>query len=260
MITRIRHDWPEKEGFILSRPNGDKEFTFIHFITPVKIVIDGKTINTEPGACIFYAPCVPQFFCCDTDIVHNWMHCTEGLSKLLNEYKIPCNQILYPDETSFISDIFYKLETEHFSENPNKKKLMEAYLNEFLIMFSRAIYRTSAKEHIEKRLRKKIRDARRYVLSHPERDWTVAQMASLVSLSGSRFHAVYKAMFASSPMQDLISARIDYAKSLLLSDEDKTVYEIAEKSGYNDQYHFIRQFKAIIGKTPAAYRKAKKYD
>lgn len=243
---------------MLSRPTGHEAYTFLHFITPVKIRLGNKTILTEPGACIFYEPTVPQFFHCETDMLHNWMHCTENLSELLTEYKVPCNKILYPEDTSYISDIFYKLETEYFSENPNKKRLMEAYLNEFLIKFSRAIYGNSSNEHIERKLRKKMRDTRQYVLSHSERDWTVAQMASIASLSPSRFHAVYKTMFASSPMRDLISARIDYAKSLLLSDEDKTICEIAEKLGYNDQYHFIRQFKAIIGKTPGAYRKSKK--
>ncbi len=243
---------------MLSKPKGDKDYTFIHFITSVQINLGGKVVTTAPGACIFYKPSTPQWFYSENDMVHNWMHCTGALGDLLQEYKIPCAKLLYPDNTSFISDIFHKLETEYFSENQDKEKLMNAYLNEFLIKFSRAIYCNSANEHIGRKLRKKMRDARQYVLSHPERDWTVAQMATIASLSASRFHAVYKTMFASSPMRDLISARIDYAKSLLLSDEDKTVCEIAEKLGYNDQYHFIRQFKSVIGKTPGAYRKAKK--
>lgn len=258
MITKIRHDWPEKAGFFISRPNGAKDYTFLHFITSVQINLGVKTVTTTPGACIFYKPSTPQWFYSENDMVHNWMHCTGELGDLLHEYKIPCDELLYPDNTSYISDIFYKLEAEHSSENQDKEKLMNSYLNEFLIMLSRSIHGNPTAEQIDRGLQAKMRSARQFVLSHPERDWTVAEMATIASLSASRFHAVYKTMFASSPMRDLISARIDYAKSLLLSDGEKSVSQIAEKSGYNDQYHFIRQFKAVIGKTPGAYRKNKR--
>lgn len=55
-------------------------------------------------------------------------------------------------------------------------------------------------------------------------------------------------------MQDLIDARIARAKTLLANKELDTV-QLAEALGYNDQYHFIRQFKARTGQTPGAYRK-----
>ena len=56
-------------------------------------------------------------------------------------------------------------------------------------------------------------------------------------------------------MQDVIASKISYARSLLVSNAQLTLPEIAEKLGYNDQYHFIRQFKAVTGQTPGAYRK-----
>lgn len=51
--------------------------------------------------------------------------------------------------------------------------------------------------------------------------------------------------------------RISLAKSLLRSNQDMTLAETAEKLGYNDQYHFIRQFKAATGQTPGKYRRNK---
>lgn len=59
-------------------------------------------------------------------------------------------------------------------------------------------------------------------------------------------------------MRDLIEARIRYAQSLLLSGSDLPITEVAERSGYADPYHFIRQFKRITGETPAAYRRARR--
>jgi AraC-like DNA-binding protein len=80
-------------------------------------------------------------------------------------------------------------------------------------------------------------------------------MAQQVSLSPSRFHAVYKAMFDISPMADVINAKIDRAKTLLIMDEKIGILEISERLGYSNQYHFIRQFKAATGMTPGQYRK-----
>ena len=83
-------------------------------------------------------------------------------------------------------------------------------------------------------------------------------MAEMASLSPSRFHAVYKALYGTSPLQDMIEAKINYACSLLLTNESLTLPAIAELLGYNDQYHFIRQFKAVTGQTPGAYRKSQR--
>ena len=132
---------------------------------------------------------------------------------------------------------------------------MECYLREFLIQFSRSMQATPVQPPIARSDRIKFRNIRQQVLSHCEQKWTVAEMAKLAALSPSRFHAVYKALFGTSPIQDVIEAKMRYAKSLLLSGEYMTLPEVAEKLGYHDQYHFIRQFKENTGITPGAYRR-----
>lgn len=255
LVSGIRHDWPEKAGFLISRPNGLKEYTFLHFTTSVLLKIGEKTVRTQPGACVFYAPAVPQWFSFPQDAIHNWMHTAPGLSGLLERYDIPQNCLLYPANTAFISDIFRKVEVEFFSDNPHKADLIDSYVKEFVIKFARALQSNTTHSLINRKDREKMSLVRQKVLFRPEKKWTVAEMAGLASLSPSRFHTVYKALFGTSPMQDLIEAKISYAKSLLLSDEQLTLLAVAERLGYNDQYHFIRQFKAVTGETPGAYRK-----
>lgn len=258
LITQIRHDWPEKSGFLITRPKGHKIYTFLHFTTAIQLKINNEIIDARPGACVFFEPNIPQWFHSNTDMVHNWFHANICIKDLLNEFDIPRNVLLYPENPAFISDIFRMIELEYFSQKPNKEKLIEAYVKEFLIKFSRAIKGDMINVVLSRNLKEKMRSARQYILSKPDQCWMVADMAKLVSMSPSRFHVVYKTLFATSPMRDLINAKVDYAKSLLLSDENKTLVEISEKLGYNDQYHFIRQFKAVTGKTPGAYRKSKR--
>lgn len=257
-IIAIRHDWPEKAGFTISRPHGREDYTFLHFMRSVEISVGGKRITARPGACIFYAPGTPQWFKSENDMIHNWVHLDPSLRSILAHYAIPEDELLYPHSTAFISDIFRSAEAEYFSDDCFKAEMLEAYMQEFLIRFSRAIREEPYAPSVGRREREKMQALRQTILSSPENKWTVPEMAALASLSPSRFHAVYKAVFGTSPMRDVIEARIRYAQSLLLSDGSASVAWIAETLGYADQYHFIRQFKTVTGETPGAYRKSRR--
>ena len=242
-ITDIRHDWPEKAGFTLVRPTGIEIYTFLHFMNSVEIEINREKVTVRPGACIFYAPDEPQWFHSDSNLTHNWAHFAPGFRMQLLRYRIPENTLLYPRAAEFISGLFRKT---------------EAYTTEFLVRFSRAIAEENYSPTVSRADREKMQNLRHTVLSDPEKHWTVLQIASLASVSASHLHALYRAVFGTSPMRDLIEARIRYAQSLLLSGSDLPITEVAERSGYADPYHFIRQFKRITGETPAAYRRARR--
>lgn len=257
-ITDIRHDWPEKAGFTLVRPTGIETYTFLHFMNSVEIVINGEKVVTRPGACIFYTPDEPQWFHSEEELIHNWAHFEPGFHAQLLRYHISENTLLYPRTAEFISGVFRKTEAAFFSDEPFRDDLLDAYTTEFLVRFSRAITEESYLPTVSRADREKMQNLRHTVLSDPEKHWTVPQMASLASVSASHLHALYRAVFGTSPMRDLIEARIRYAQSLLLSGNDLPITEIAERSGYADPYHFIRQFKRITGETPAAYRRARR--
>ena len=79
-------------------------------------------------------------------------------------------------------------------------------------------------------------------------------MADKVYLSESRFYTLYKHIFGISPASDVINAKMNAAKNMLLY-SNNSVNEIAVLLGYNSTTHFIRQFKKYNGVTPARYKK-----
>lgn len=255
LIHSIRHDWPEKAGFLISRPTGLPQYTFLHFINPVQLRTGRETVLTKPGACIFYRPDTPQWFYSDTDLIHNWAHFQPELDKKLTQYQIPQDEIFYPGDCAFISDLFHLLEMEYFLENLHKEALMAHLTEEFLLRLARAVHTEQSPAPGGHREKAMLRQIRQQILSAPEEQWNVSRMAARLHLSASRFHCIYKAQFGTSPTQDLIDARIARGKSLLLAYPELDLTQIAEKLGYNDQYHFIRQFKSRTGQTPGAYRK-----
>lgn len=60
--------------------------------------------------------------------------------------------------------------------------------------------------------------------------------------------------FYVSPKQNLLSERMNQAKFLLQS-QNYSVGEVASKVGYDNIYHFSKQFKKTAGMSPSEYRK-----
>ena len=73
-------------------------------------------------------------------------------------------------------------------------------------------------------------------------------------MSEGYFHVLYKKYFRTTFVSDVVSARIQSAEELLASTPD-SVERIAERCGYTNTEHFIRQFRKATGSTPLRYKK-----
>ena len=130
---------------------------------------------------------------------------------------------------------------------------MELKTEELFIKLSRVINDNSG-EISKSELLDSFLTFRREMMRRISYNWTVAEMAERLSFSKSRFFYLYRLFFGISPMDDLIRARIDFAKSSLLF-TDNSVRQISESLGYANVTHFCRQFHQLVGITPTQYRK-----
>ena len=67
------------------------------------------------------------------------------------------------------------------------------------------------------------------------------------------FQHLYKKLFGTTVIKDIIEGRTKRAKRLLSSTR-LTIKEISTRCGYTNEYSFMRQFKEQVGKTPTEYR------
>ena len=102
--------------------------------------------------------------------------------------------------------------------------------------------------------KEQIYHLRRNIISSPQKEWDVEEMAREIGISRSHLQRLYKQLFSVSVKDDVISARIKKAIQLLTHTEMR-VQEVAEQCGYNNENHFMRQFKEKTGRTAAQYRK-----
>lgn len=98
---------------------------------------------------------------------------------------------------------------------------------------------------------------RRNLISQPQKDRDIDSISREIGISRSHLQRLYKQIFGVTVKDDIISARIKRAMQLL-TNTDMRIQEIAEQCGYNNESHFMRQFKEKCGMTAIQYRKQNK--
>lgn len=92
-----------------------------------------------------------------------------------------------------------------------------------------------------------------YLQTNYAKDINFTQIASDYNFSASYLTKIFKEYAGISPIKYLIDYRIKVAKNLL-RDTNLTVKEIAEKTGFVDQFYFSKCFKSYCGVTPSQYK------
>ncbi|MFA6292460.1 MAG: AraC family transcriptional regulator [Victivallales bacterium] len=96
------------------------------------------------------------------------------------------------------------------------------------------------------------------VLGHMKRNLhlktAVSKLAKLANLSPSRFHSVFREITGSGPMEHQKKLRLNAAFRLVMMTDDK-LKSVAEKTGFCNEFHLSRDFKANYGKSPREYRR-----
>ena len=100
---------------------------------------------------------------------------------------------------------------------------------------------------------RRLLPAKEYIEQHYQQPITLEQLAFLSNMSVTNFRREWKKWFAKPPMQYRDSIRLYYAKEYLQSGY-YTIWEIAEKCGFDDVSYFVRFFKKQTGITPKAYK------
>lgn len=248
-IFRVQYKWLQIPGACYDVPVRSF-YNLFQFMGPAEVEINGRIVHTRANACILYAPMQPRWFRFPERAPMNFVHLRQEVEPLIRGYDLPFGQVFYPDDPGEIAELYRKIMREFNGNDPHREELLDGYVRELLIKLSRSVH----KEPVPGGEREKLQQLHWEILSHPERCWTVEEMAKAVSLSSSRLYALYRQCYGTSPMKDVIRCRVEQAKSMLL-DSTMPLQTIAERLGYSNPYHFIRQFKSQTGMPPGAYRK-----
>lgn len=254
-VISARHAWPERRGFNLIRKKGHENWSFLHFWKPVRIFVGGELVQTRPNAVLIIKKGVPQqIYSPDNDLIHDWFHFDgDGIEQILSDYGLECDKLYYPGSCSFITDLVQEIEGEIFASETFSDRLINSYVSVLFSLLARHLNSTEEDYAVDYQTQIDFKALRNRVFSNLEFNWTINAMAEQVNLSESRFYAVYKAIFKTTPNQDLILARMEYAKRILSQNTTVAILDVALECGYSNEFHFIRQFKKHVGMTPKQF-------
>jgi len=84
--------------------------------------------------------------------------------------------------------------------------------------------------------------------------WRVAEMATIADLSSSQLERLCRRTLGIPPQRLLQRLRLEEAVRLITS-TDMSLGAVSAECGFYDQASFTRQFRAVLGLTPGAYRR-----
>lgn len=94
-----------------------------------------------------------------------------------------------------------------------------------------------------------------YFEEHYSEKISLDQIAENLYLSPFYISKIFKSEIGDTPIHYLINIRLEKAKSLLETDKESSIQEIAAMVGYDDAYHFSKLFKKRYGMAPSQIRK-----
>ena len=92
-----------------------------------------------------------------------------------------------------------------------------------------------------------------YIKLHFREELTLQEVADTIHVSKSYLSNLFKKQSGQNFIDYLIDLRLHEAKRMLVQKEYK-IYEVAEKSGFNDVKYFSKLFKKMTQMTPVEYR------
>lgn len=98
-----------------------------------------------------------------------------------------------------------------------------------------------------------VKEVSKFILRNIDEELSLKKVASALYMNRTHMSEVFKAKTGISVGEYLINMKIERAKKILSSKEEK-VAEVAERLGYKDVEYFSRLFKSRTGLFPSEYR------
>ena len=183
-----------------------------------------------------------------------WVHFTgSDVKNILRRYQIPMDDpIFYSGASSTYAYLFKEMIHELQTCRTGYEELLTMYLKQIFLLVQRT--RQEERSTVSTYIQEEMEYARRYFNEHYNEPISIQEYAESRNMSVCWFQRNFKQIVKHTPMQYLLTIRVNNAASLL----ETTNYGLAEIAtivGYEDPLYFSRLFRKIKGVSPRDYRK-----
>ncbi len=253
-ITRMGCNSFHNPKFVMDRPNGNSSYLLLYVKSPAIFEFGGETITIKPNQLIVFDIGFPyKYSAYKTNYINDWLYFENCERSFLDSIGLPLNTLIPVQDTDFITDTIKKILFEFNSSNSRRKQTMSLLLHTLLLKASE-FYDNIKKNYTPSPYSQRLIQLKNDIFAAPALQWTVEVMAKELNISPTYLQRLYKEMFDTTLIEDVIKSRLQYATDLLLNDK-LPITEIARLCGYNNDVHFMRQFKKHYNLTPSEYRR-----
>lgn len=255
-VLEAQCNWVEQQGFELRRDEGIPHYIVAQYLSQIELYYESTRMKTPRGSILVLEPYVPHGYHCNEALLHHWFHLDGDVLPLLSRYGIQPNVFYQLGNAEDLSRIFEQIARIYHDKGCFRDNHLALKVEELFVCMGTQIHLQASASDLNYNVIKRLQELRFHILEHPEYDWSVGEMARQMFLSESYFHQLYRKCFGVTPNRDLIAIRIERARTNLMC--GASVATASKKSGYANVYHFIRQFKKVMGVTPNQYKHGKR--
>ena len=238
------------------RPKGRLDYQLLYIVSGKghfyfhgedRVVYAGRMVLIQPRQEQHY-----EYFGEDKPEVY-WVHFTgSDVKNILRSYNIPMDDpIFYSGASSTYSYLFKEMIHELQNCKTGYEDLLTMYLRQIFLLVQRT--RQEERPTVSTYIQEEMEFARRYFNEHYNEPISIQEYAESRNMSVSYFQRNFKQIVKHTPMQYLLTIRVNNAASLLET-TDYSMAEIAAIVGYEDPLYFSRLFRKIKGVSPRDYR------
>jgi AraC family transcriptional regulator, arabinose operon regulatory protein len=254
-LINCGYHYIHKDGITIDRPQGAGNYAFVFFRSRSEVIVEGQSMEVEKNSYILFRPSTRHLYReLEKPFINDWLHCHGScLPEFLEEIRLPLDTPVQVDDSLFITRCIMELSSTDKMGGPLRQLIMESDLRGLFMKLANIRERTASLPEKSSRYLQQFSRLRNGLYSSPDTHQPVEKLAASVNLSKSYFQHVYKELFGCSVLQDMINGRLELAK-YLLDNSSLSVTAISRMCGYENDTHFMRQFKKFIGTTPSQYK------
>ena len=221
--------------FIIDRPDGIDAHDLILFKSLTSVMINDEMVTVTPNSFFFFPKGAKQYyFSLEQHLKNDFIHFDLSEDMLFLIKNIPICKPFHLDCTEYIEHLLYLINAEFFTSSETRNNNLIQYLVILLKKVNDTIYDNSL---IDEQTLLLINKVRHKMLANPQSDWTVESLANKCFMSPSRFQNIYKQLFSSNCISDVLNARLMLAENLIIR-TNNAIYEIAFLCGYKNIEHW----------------------
>lgn len=255
-VISCGHDSHHPRPCNIEHADGLSDYLLLLVKTDAWFFVDGKRCFTQPNMCILFDK--NTYIHYGRSVSHyndDWIHfdLSEDDAEFLKQLNLPLNHPVYPADFRRLSHYVQLLTLEYYAPTSYSEQIMDALMRGLLYSLAGDLSNARQNPQIHRHFVKFSR-IRTQLYNNPSDPWAAQKAADQLELSLSYFQHLYKQFFGCPFQQDIIHARLDKAK-FYLAKSNMSIRNLAEFCGYENELHFMRQFKKYEGSTPSEFRR-----